>query len=110
MIIPRTHACVKENEAFDLDIVDYEEAHLMENFLSVEYAQRFKYPLDFFNFYPKKKVHSSKLAFFVGLSLNFFPLSLKGYRGGSNSTVFKWQENNIQKCSFLLKIPKGIKK
>jgi hypothetical protein len=73
MIIPRTHACVKENEAFDLDIVDYEEAHLMENFLSVEYAQRFKYPLDFFNFYPKKKVHSSKLAFFVGLSLNFFP-------------------------------------
>jgi hypothetical protein len=73
MIIPRTHACVKENEAFDLDIVDYEEAHLMENFLSVEYAQRFKYPLDFFNFYPKKKVHSSKLAFLLVSPLIVFP-------------------------------------
>jgi hypothetical protein len=52
-----TYTRGKENEAFDLDIVEYEEAHRTENFLSVEYAQRFKYPLDFFIFYPKKKVN-----------------------------------------------------
>jgi hypothetical protein len=99
-MIPRTNACVREKEALDLDIFKYEEAHQTENYLSDEYAQRFKFPLDFFVFYPKNKVRLSTGFFFVGLSLNFSPLSFKGYKGGSSHTVLKWQENNIQKCSF----------
>ncbi|XP_046651275.1 mRNA-capping enzyme-like [Daphnia pulicaria] len=80
-------AGVKKNEAFDLDIVKYEEAYQTENYLSDEYAQRFKYPFR---------------------SLMFCPRA-KGYKCGTNYDVFQWQENDVQECSFRLKIPKGIK-
>ena len=55
-MIPRTYACVKENEAFDLDIVKYEEAYQAENYLSDEFVHRYKYPFRSLVFYPRQKV------------------------------------------------------
>ncbi len=46
----------EEKEAFDLDIVEYHEAHQMENYLSREFVERYKYPYRSLVFFPRKKV------------------------------------------------------
>ena len=45
-----------EKEAFDLDIADYQEAHQSENYLSRDFAARYKYPLRSLVFFPRQKV------------------------------------------------------
>jgi hypothetical protein len=45
-----------EKEAFDLDIVEYHEAHQAENYLSREFVERYKYPFRSLLFFPRKKV------------------------------------------------------
>ncbi len=64
-MIPRTNACVKEKEAFDLDIVKYEEAHETENYLSGEFINSYKYPFRSLVFHPRQKVKHSLLWLFV---------------------------------------------
>jgi hypothetical protein len=66
---------VKKNEAFDLDIVKYEEAYQTENYLSDEYAQRFKYPFRSLMFCPRAKV-TSTCTCLVSLALNLIILSV----------------------------------
>jgi hypothetical protein len=40
-MIPRTYARGKENEAFDLEIIKYEEAYQTENYLSDEFINSY---------------------------------------------------------------------
>ncbi|KAI9556336.1 hypothetical protein GHT06_018910 [Daphnia sinensis] len=77
----------KQNEAFNLDIVEYLEAYQTESYLNEEFEERFKYPMRSFIFSPRKK----------------------GYICGTNYDIFQWTENEDHLCSFRLKIPKEIK-
>jgi hypothetical protein len=100
-----------ENEAFDLDIADYQEAYQSENYLSRDFTERFKYPYRSLVFFPRKKVlkHSVELCLFIDCLYSFFFLSyLQSYTSGTNYDSFQWQENDIQECSFRLKIRKEL--
>ena len=62
-------------------------------------------------FFPRKKVlkHSVELCLFIDCLYSFFFLSyLQSFTSGTNYEAFQWQENDIQECSFRLKIRKGV--
>ncbi|XP_057374511.1 mRNA-capping enzyme-like [Daphnia carinata] len=75
-----------ENEAFNLDIVEHFDAYQTESYLDNEFEEHYKYPFRSFVFYPRRK----------------------GYVCGTDYDIFKWTENEVQLCSFRLRIPKGI--
>ncbi|KAI9556338.1 hypothetical protein GHT06_018912 [Daphnia sinensis] len=76
----------KQNEAFNVDIVEYLEAYQTESYLNEEFEERFKYPMRSFIFFPRNK----------------------GYMCGTNKDLLEWTENEAQSCSFRLRIPKEI--
>ena len=45
-----------EKEAFNLDIADYQKAYQTENYLSRDFAERYKYPYRSLVFFPLQKV------------------------------------------------------
>jgi hypothetical protein len=47
----------EEKEAFDLDIVEYQDAYQTESYLSRDFTERYKYPFDALFFYPRDKVY-----------------------------------------------------
>lgn len=50
--------------AFNLDIIEYEEAHQAEeNYLSEGFENRFKYPLCSFVFLPREKVGATSMLY-----------------------------------------------
>jgi hypothetical protein len=55
-MIPRTYARGKEKEAFDLEIIKYEDAYQTENYLSDEFINSYKYPFRSLVFHPRQKV------------------------------------------------------
>lgn len=59
IIEPRMNAVNnrEEKEAFDLDIVEYQEAYQTESYLSRDFTERYKYPFDALFFYPRDKVY-----------------------------------------------------
>ncbi len=54
--LSNNRAVSKENEAFNLDIVEIKDAYQGEEYLSKEFDYRFKYKLRSVVFYPKHKV------------------------------------------------------
>ncbi|XP_046456075.1 mRNA-capping enzyme-like isoform X2 [Daphnia pulex] len=87
IMIPRTYARGKEKEAFDLEIIKYEDAYQTENYLSDEFINSYKYPFRSLVFHPRQK----------------------GYNTRSTYKAFQWRENDVQEISFRLQIPKGIR-
>ena len=47
----------EEKEAFDLDIIEYQDAYQTESYLSRDFTERYKYPFDALFFYPRNKVY-----------------------------------------------------
>ena len=45
-----------DKEAFGLDIADYQKAYQTENYLSNDFAARYKYPFRSLVFFPRQKV------------------------------------------------------
>jgi hypothetical protein len=96
-MIPRTNACVREKEVFDLDIVKYEEAYQTENYFSDEFINDYKYPFRSLVFIPRQKVKHSLhfcLQFYYifchqrATLLKSITTSLNGWKMMSTNVVF----------------------
>lgn len=54
-----------EGKAFNIDIIEFKEAHQAEDYLSEGFENRSKYPLSYFHFYPRQMVGIINVTHFI---------------------------------------------